>query len=546
MHASLPFRRSARRPWLLGLVLLAAVVMLPGLGSHVVRREQELRVLLTARDMVQTGRWLVPHYRGEPRLRKPPLMYWLVGALYKLGAPVDDPAWGRLPSALAGIGFVASLYLMGRRLIGPRRAHAAALAALGSVIVLRQARLASGDMMLTLFTTVAALAGALALRGARPAWWLAAWGAAGLGFLIKGPAAVALPLLAWLSLLIWRPGRVVSPLRGRPFWAGLLLFLLLTVPWYAYLALQIRPVADRQLDAELSALLVQSAHAEPFYYSAYTTLGALAPWGLLLPVALWTVARLRRAPAGWAFPLAWFITSFLVLSLLSSKQLHYALLLAGPGCLLVGCVLGARRGVLRRWGARAEVSGRVLVLAVGLALLFALLLAVRPVPVAPVLAVAAVVLLALTWPRWPQRFHQPAAALAITIALLLPGLERLGAMDGMQGTAARLEARMVEEHAGDTSVVVCVGTLDTSSAFYANRPVRYVKSLAEAWRIPEARVVLATWARRRMPEFRSLPARPALVLQDLTGGAAVFCRPKGGWCIGLGPRVRRAEAPAAG
>ena len=68
-----------RRPavWTLALLALCAGLYVAWLGNPLVAREQELRVILTARDMARGGSWLVPHYQGEPRLHKPPLMYWL-------------------------------------------------------------------------------------------------------------------------------------------------------------------------------------------------------------------------------------------------------------------------------------------------------------------------------------------------------------------------------------------------------------------------------------------------------------------------------------
>ena len=58
-------------------------MFLPGLGRGLVTRQQELRVLLAARTMAEGGSWLIPQFMGEERLRKPPLMYWLVATAFK-------------------------------------------------------------------------------------------------------------------------------------------------------------------------------------------------------------------------------------------------------------------------------------------------------------------------------------------------------------------------------------------------------------------------------------------------------------------------------
>jgi 4-amino-4-deoxy-L-arabinose transferase-like glycosyltransferase len=383
-ETSTPPQPRSRPRYALWLLALGLLLYLPDLGRPVVRRQQELRVVMTARDMVQTGRWLEPHFLNEPRLRKPPLMYWLVGAVYRAGAPVNSAAWSRLPSALAGITFLGLLYGLGGPLLGRRRAFVAALVAGASLITLRQARLAETDMTLALLTAASALAGFRALRGGASAWWLAAWIAAGLGFLIKGPAAITLPPLAWLAFALTQRRQVRAPWSVPTFWIGLAICSALIAPWYVWIHLRQNAATDRQLEAEVNALLVESHHQGPVVYYVYTLLQAMLPWGVLLPVLLVPAWRMAARRPGVAFAIAWLATSFLVLSVISSKQIHYALLLVAPTSLVVGAGLHTHR----RWASRLiryMTRGFPVLLAVAaVALAGYLIIRVAPLPILPV------------------------------------------------------------------------------------------------------------------------------------------------------------------
>ena len=109
-----------------GLALLAALFVLPDLGGRPATRQQELRVLLCARTMAQGGSWLIPEFQGQPRLRKPPLMYWVTALPTMIS---DTPGAARLPGAFAGIALVVVTFLLGCLTLkaGPPAAFAGAL-----------------------------------------------------------------------------------------------------------------------------------------------------------------------------------------------------------------------------------------------------------------------------------------------------------------------------------------------------------------------------------------------------------------------------------
>ena len=70
------------RTWLVILsVILSAAVF--NSAERPIDKIQEARIAETAREMVVSGQWLMPHYNGELRLQKPPLTYWTAALSYQ-------------------------------------------------------------------------------------------------------------------------------------------------------------------------------------------------------------------------------------------------------------------------------------------------------------------------------------------------------------------------------------------------------------------------------------------------------------------------------
>jgi len=310
------------------LAAAALLLLLPAFFLRPPSRQQELRVLISARGMLEDGNWLHPRFQDQSRFRKPPLAYWMAAPGLALGG--ERAAWaGRLLFLLCSI---ACLELL-RRSASPE----AALLFLLSLGMLRYGAGAESDfpqLLGALFCIHAAQ---------RKQGWLCGFGLAW-AVLAKGPAVPAI-LLPTLLLGL-------RPLPPWSFWLKLI-----TVPLGAaafwLLRLFADPVAREALQRELSATIVDSAHpGSPAYY-LYTLPLMLLPGLLLL--------RPRKQPFP-RLPLAWLGSGMLLLSLISSKQQHYSLLLIPPACWLLA-------PMLRPWVQKAQILlPSCLILGLGLGL----------------------------------------------------------------------------------------------------------------------------------------------------------------------------------
>ena len=354
--------RPMSRPLLLW--LLALVPLLAFAGRPAVSRTQEARVLETARQMRGGGvdAYLLPRLNGVPRLKKPPLCYWMTAASYEsFGVGTFS---GRLPTVLVAWLLVGLTYLFGRDLYDRRSGLWAAAMLLGSFMFFRFARSAETDPPASLGVALAIyamwrgsglfgtgrledepasrLAAPLAGREVgetRPAsgaakrheiaWFnLSAIGMA-LAAMAKG-APAGFPML-FLVLLAAAAGR--WNLLWRWVRSGAPLTVLLLSAWWLYVSFS---PAARQIAGELGQFLDGGEHHAPFYHYVPQLLAAVAPWSGFVVVALVGGVLHWRDDARHRVPLLWAAAVLLPLLLLPKRQDHYLQPLLPPLMLLAG------------------------------------------------------------------------------------------------------------------------------------------------------------------------------------------------------------------
>ena len=136
----------------LGIILLAAIFLLPFLGAFPLIDPDEPVYGQTAREMLAAGDWLSPRIYGQFWYDKPPLFYWLEMISYSLFGISDYTS--RLPSAVMGIATVATVYVQSRAVFNKHIAFRAALILLTSVGFIYIAKAAVTDMTLVFTLTL--------------------------------------------------------------------------------------------------------------------------------------------------------------------------------------------------------------------------------------------------------------------------------------------------------------------------------------------------------------------------------------------------------
>jgi 4-amino-4-deoxy-L-arabinose transferase-like glycosyltransferase len=203
--------------WLFEFEVLCLIAFVVGVYATTLTdlpiRGEESRRAQIAREMQQTGDWIVPRQQGEPFLSRPPLGNWLI-ALTILARGDCDVIAVRLPSVLATLLTTLLIYAYGRTFLPRLGALASAIVYATMVQVMELGGLAETEAVFTFLLSASLLVWHWGYARRWPAaWsWVGAYGLAALATLTKGPqaplyfaAAVGLYLLMkdWRYLITW-------------------------------------------------------------------------------------------------------------------------------------------------------------------------------------------------------------------------------------------------------------------------------------------------------------------------------------------------------
>jgi 4-amino-4-deoxy-L-arabinose transferase-like glycosyltransferase len=434
-----------RRP-VLTLILLASVTFFLGLGRQAITDSDEGFYAEAAREMIEGGDWLTPHFNYEERWQKPVLYYWLTAATFLATGPTEYAA--RWWSALSGLGLVLLTWVAARRMT--RRDDTAWLA--GAIVAtcygcFAMARMALPDLPLAFFIT-------LTIWSALEGRWALAGAAVGLGFLVKGPLAVVVPAIVLLPIL-WRERRL-GVLTVRNLSVAMVLFALIGLPWYAAMTYE-------HGTAYLQSFFVgdnlerfaTDRFNEPraFWFYAPILLGGLLPWSLFIfvmaPSAWDVVTRRRQLTADEWRLLIWIAVPLLFFTLSVGKQPRYILPVLPPMAILVGRAIIRRIRDPRAYGAIAIATWTTALL---FAVLAVLLVRARPlfITVLPTVSMLAIALiggaaLALAYVPASRRWHLLPGHLAVCAAALMAAVH-FGALAGVRPEPVEQMAALVRSH----------------------------------------------------------------------------------------------------
>lgn len=361
--------------WLFWIV--AVLVIGAGLGLRDPWPADEPRFALVAKQMVESGDWLFPHRGTELYSDKPPLFMWLQALCLALTGELRVAFL--LPSLFSALGTLWLVRDLGARLWSREAGAASAWALLFAFQFTYQAQRAQIDPLL-MFCTTLSVYGLLRhlLRG--PDWrmWALGWFAAGLGVIAKGVGVVALLVLlpaAWASWRGWPGLSPMQPGRAR-FWLGPAALLLPVLAWLLPMLWTVHAGEDPALRAYADDLLFRQTaqryadpwhHHQPAWYFAWIVATQWLPLVIAVPWAIpaWRASLGRNDPKV-LLPLAWVVLVLLFFSATPGKREVYILPALPALCLVLGPWLPeiVRRPWPRRLAlALAAVLGAVLLIA---------------------------------------------------------------------------------------------------------------------------------------------------------------------------------------
>jgi len=324
-------------------ILLLSVVSASWTFSERPLNNHECFVSITAREMLESGNWIMPTCNGESRLQKTPLSYWLVAGLAKITGRVDEFTT-RLPSVVFGVLSVAAILYFVNQWLTFRIAVLSGGVWATSIGYICYTRNARPEMILTFFILLCFLSFYSAItakdRKEQLVFTLVFWTSFALGNLAKGPAPlplVLIPLFFYIAIF-WQWRKLFN-------WAsvvGLIVFLAILLPWPLAIAHKLnwdltlwkKEFVDRFFGDYVPG-------HKPLYYYLMDMFIFVFPWVAFLPMALaapffkaWNKKR-----SAMQFLWLWFVADLIFLTINGGKRQHYILPLMPAMAILIGILM---------------------------------------------------------------------------------------------------------------------------------------------------------------------------------------------------------------
>lgn len=317
----------------------------------------EARNFVTAREMAESGNWLIPTLNGEIRLAKPPLPTWITALSGMAAGDMHNVAALRFPAAVMACLMILFLFLLVRELVTDKLIpFLAAVVMAGSVAVFNAGHQGTWDIYCHSFMLGAIwlMVKGLRDRGANYGIFALSGLLLGCSFLSKGPVAFYAMLLPFLISYGYGSGWKSYKYK----WAGMALAfsisMAVSIPWPLYISLVEPTALAGNVENESTAWI--NRHVQPLWYY----------WGFVAQAGVWTLfaaaalagkyARKRTGQyANYTFLFLWVIITILLLSVIPEKKERYLLPVLAPLAVLIACYLrylfeSIGQGVKDKWG----------------------------------------------------------------------------------------------------------------------------------------------------------------------------------------------------
>ena len=295
------------------LFLLTLAILTPGIweATALTGKDEFFLGLRTPMEMIEGGHWLVPFLDGVPRIRKPPLLYWLGRTSYELfGVSLFS---ARIVTVLFSALLVVSAGGIARHLTKDAKTGLiTGCILLGCLGIATEGRRFMLDVPVTALSTAALWAFLYWLDLRRFYLFTVATVLLAAGFMTKGPI-VALVFGGGCLALVASRQLNLSSLRPQLPSIGfhLLLWIALAMPWFFIVRSQFPEAASLVLADELES-------REFFKLSPRIFLGLLnvaLPWVFVFALAVW---QKRHESGPTRFVLFWFAATFLPFLIIKS------------------------------------------------------------------------------------------------------------------------------------------------------------------------------------------------------------------------------------
>ena len=333
---------------------IATLILAQGITAPFVK-DAEPQAAAWIQDVASGKHILLPRdYYGE-LARKPPLFYWLAGAVSAATGGRVDEVRARIVSVVAGASIAVVVLMWTATFLDLTTGWLAFLFLLGSCAFTSRGTLALEDTTLVAFMFAAWCFLYPAIEEGPSRWKIIAIGVAiGLGILTKGPLAIVLPAFGAMIYLMLTRRSIVGQLRQRWPWAVLAISLAIALPWYIPALLSSHGELTTIIFQENTGHFLPTSAGgtceatRPFYYIVVKTFGGTTPLNFLLPALAMALIRgdfVSEARKPLMFQLSFLLAMLIFFTVARAKRDDYVLPEIPSLAILLAALFTSLRGV---------------------------------------------------------------------------------------------------------------------------------------------------------------------------------------------------------
>ncbi|MBI4851818.1 MAG: glycosyltransferase family 39 protein [Acidobacteria bacterium] len=330
------------------LILVFCIPFFINLGANSLWDGNEGFYAEPAREVVESGNFLIPTYNYEPRFKKPPLATWIIALSYYIFGVSEFAE--RLPMAISAILIIWLTYSFGKLIEDEFLGLSSGLILATMLKFMVYSRQYAGDIFLTLFFCLSILYFARAMLEVKGKYYtyykLMAYISMGLGMLDKGVVAVVVPMaIVGLFILLVRRWDLIKLLFSP---TGYLLTTIIGASWYAmmYWKYGWDFIQVNIINETVKRYVTDELGGRAIYYYVGVYFSETLPWSIFIIPAIIYWIKWRQTPLissknqlKASLPLLtviWFIFLFVFYSLAVGKRAVYLVGLYPAAAILIG------------------------------------------------------------------------------------------------------------------------------------------------------------------------------------------------------------------
>lgn len=298
----------------------------------------EARNFITAREMVESGNWLIPTLNGSLRFEKPPLPTWITAGIMKLFHNTTDEFLLRIPVAIISVILIFLIYYLVKMLTEKSLySFIAAFISLTTFMLIKIGNENSWDMYSYVFAFGAVVFFTAGMKKEKINNFIISGIFLACSILSKGPVA----LYGLIVPFIISYGYVYGMEKYRKNWKGILIGLgtglVLSGIWPVLMLLNYREIFLNVMEKEKDTWTSKHTQGILFYLDYFVYMGIWMFFSVFGMVKKWSRERTEDKKF-FDFVFMWNLLVLIFLSLVKMKKKRYGIPIYITSSLMIGSI----------------------------------------------------------------------------------------------------------------------------------------------------------------------------------------------------------------